>query len=81
MRGASAGGRVFEYIQQKPSISLTGGLTLNSVRGDIELQRLCFAYPTREEQLVLNDLSLRLPAGRVTALCGLSGAGTHTHAL
>ena len=26
-------------------------------------------------QAVLSDLSLTLPAGKVTALCGLSGAG------
>ena len=79
VRGASAGGRVFQYIQQKPSVPLTGGLMLDTVKGDIQLEGLCFAYPTREEQMVLNNLSLSLPAGQVTALCGLSGAGTHTH--
>ena len=29
-------------------------------------------------QVVLDDLSLTLPEGRVTALCGLSGAGKST---
>ena len=29
-------------------------------------------------QVVLEDLSLTLPAGKVTALCGLSGAGKST---
>ncbi len=45
----------------------------------LELSRVSFAYPGRT-QPVLQDVSLRVPAGRTTALVGSSGAGKTTMA-
>lgn len=45
---------------------------------DIVLQHVNFAYPTRPDLKILNDLTLRLPAGKVTAIVGPSGSGKST---
>lgn len=72
-----AGARVFEFMELQPRVPLHAGHTLpkNDICGVIRFEDVTFAYPTREEQAVLKNLSLELPAGKVTALCGLSGAG------
>lgn len=43
--------------------------------GDIELRGLSFEYPMRPGARVIDDVSLVLPRGKVTALVGRSGAG------
>src|SRR5437667_883279 len=43
----------------------------------IRLERVCFAYPGTE-RLVLDDVSLELPAGAVVAIVGENGAGKTT---
>lgn len=45
---------------------------------DIVFERVNFAYPTRPDLKILDDLSLRLPAGKVTAIVGPSGSGKST---
>lgn len=49
-----------------------------SASEDIVLKHVNFAYPTRSHIKVLEDLSLRLPAGKVTAIVGPSGSGKST---
>ncbi|KAI6360454.1 hypothetical protein MCOR25_006739 [Pyricularia grisea] len=46
--------------------------------GAIELQGVSFSYPSRPEQLALSDVNLYFPAGKHTALVGLSGSGKST---
>ena len=80
MKGTSAGARVFEFTDLRPSIPLHGGLRLPiaDLRGEIELKGVTFSYPSRSEQLVLKELDLKILPGKVTALCGLSGSGIIT---
>lgn len=47
-------------------------------RGDITLNAVHFAYPTRPTAEVLQGVSLTLPHGKVTALVGSSGVGKST---
>ncbi|MEU6237976.1 ABC transporter ATP-binding protein [Kitasatospora sp. NPDC047058] len=55
----------------------TGGpLDAGKVRGEIVLDEVTFAYPGRPP--VLEDLSLTIPAGQVTALVGATGSGKTT---
>lgn len=55
----------------------TGGpLDTGKVRGEIVLDDVTFAYPGRPP--VLEDLSLTIPAGQVTALVGATGSGKTT---
>ncbi|MGC4950273.1 ATP-binding cassette domain-containing protein [Streptomyces sp. DT224] len=51
-------------------------LDLSSVRGEIVLEEVTFAYPGRPA--TLDNLSLTVPAGRVTALVGATGSGKTT---
>nr|GLL39213.1 ABC transporter B family member 19-like [Ipomoea trifida] len=48
---------------------------VDSVRGDIELHHVDFAYPSRPDVAVFKDLSLRIRAGKSQALVGASGSG------
>uniref|UniRef100_A0A0E0KMH3 MDR-like ABC transporter n=1 Tax=Oryza punctata TaxID=4537 RepID=A0A0E0KMH3_ORYPU len=72
--------RMFETIQRKPQIDADAesGLVLGKLRGDVDLRNVYFCYPARSEQMVLEDFSLRLPAGTTTALVGESGSGKST---
>ena len=45
---------------------------------DIVLEHVNFAYPTRPDLKVLDDLTLRFPAGKITAIVGPSGSGKST---
>uniref|UniRef100_A0A0C9QRK5 TSA: Wollemia nobilis Ref_Wollemi_Transcript_12661_4895 transcribed RNA sequence n=1 Tax=Wollemia nobilis TaxID=56998 RepID=A0A0C9QRK5_9CONI len=47
----------------------------DAVKGDIELRRVEFRYPTRPEAVVFKGLNLAIPAGRSLALVGRSGTG------
>lgn len=49
-----------------------------SASEDIVLEHVNFAYPTRRNLKILDDVSLRLPAGKVTAIVGPSGSGKST---
>lgn len=49
-----------------------------TLRGDIELNNLDFAYPGRKEVQILNNLSLKITAGEQIALVGASGSGKST---
>ncbi|XP_046860238.1 mitochondrial potassium channel ATP-binding subunit-like [Xenia sp. Carnegie-2017] len=80
IRGISAGSRVFEYMVLKPKISDEDGLCpeLTSMLGEIVFSNVDFEYPTRPGQSVLQGLNLKVPAGHMVALCGLSGSGKST---
>ncbi|KAK3316628.1 P-loop containing nucleoside triphosphate hydrolase protein [Apodospora peruviana] len=49
-----------------------------SASEDIVLQNLNFAYPTRPDLKILDNLNLCLPAGKITAIVGPSGSGKST---
>jgi len=49
-----------------------------SASEDIVLQNVNFAYSTRPDLKILDNLTLTLPAGKVTAIVGPSGAGKST---
>lgn len=49
---------------------------LRLVKGDVEVKGLSFAY--RAEQMVLREVNLLCPGGKVTALVGPSGSGKST---
>ncbi len=58
----------------------TGGVKAPEVSADqdIVLENVNFAYPTRADIKVLDDVSLRFPAGKMTAIVGPSGSGKST---
>lgn len=80
VRGMSAGARVFEFINMKPSVDLDTGkcIPFHSLVGEIEFKNVGFSYPTRPGQVVLHDFSLKIPGGGMVAIVGLSGGGKST---
>ena len=55
--------------ENRPNVKITGS-------ADIYCDRLCFSYPGRVE--LLDNFSLTIPGGKVTALVGKSGCGKST---
>lgn len=68
--GISAGARVQEYINLKPGIPLSGGITIpyHNLMGEIEFKKVRFSYPARPDQVVLDDLDLKIPAAHMVML-------------
>ncbi|KAI7554832.1 ATP-binding cassette multidrug transport protein [Hortaea werneckii] len=79
-RAATAATELFSLIDRVSQIDPLdpAGEKPASFEGSIEISGLDFSYPTRRDVTVLEDFSLRVPAGKVTALVGASGSGKST---
>lgn len=69
-RSAAAAVKLFELIDRKSAIDPHGntGNEPSEILGEIEFSGVTFAYPTRPEVKILDNFSLKAPAGKVTAL-------------
>lgn len=69
-RAASAASQLFKLIDRPSSIDPfdKSGAEPSETTGLVELENVTFAYPTRPGITVLDDFSLTVPAGKVTAL-------------
>lgn len=56
----------------------TSGVRLSDAEGGFEFENISFFYPTRPEVTVLDNVSISVPAGKHTAIVGLSGSGKST---
>ena len=76
---AAGAASIFFTIIDAPQPKTTGdtGPEVSS-QDDIVLENVNFAYPIRPDVKVLDDLSLRFPAGKLTAIVGASGSGKST---
>lgn len=54
------------------------GERLEKVEGSIRLENVKMIYPSRTEVVVMDDVTLDIPAGKTTALVGASGSGKST---
>jgi ATP-binding cassette subfamily B (MDR/TAP) protein 1 len=71
------GGAIFSVID-RPVTEKSAGKTLPNVQGSIELRGIKHVYPSRPEVVVMKNVNLVIPAGKVTALVGASGSGKST---
>ena len=55
-----------------------GKIEPNNIKGKIEFRNVNFAYPTKPEQKVLNNISFTIEPGQSAALVGYSGCGKST---
>lgn len=55
------------------------GLKPEQLEGRIEFENVSFSYPTRPSECVLDNFSLKIPAGKTVALVGPSGGGRFLH--
>jgi ATP-binding cassette subfamily B protein len=76
-RAMASTGRVMNLLDTPIAIP-TGHLALPStqVSGDIVFEKVTFGY--REHSPILKNLSLKIPAGKTTAIVGATGSGKST---
>jgi ATP-binding cassette, subfamily B, bacterial len=74
-RGMASTNRVMDLLDTPIAID-SGHLTLPQARGEIELKDVTFAYSDRST--VVNQLSLKIPAGQTIAIVGATGSGKST---
>jgi len=78
-RAAGAAERTVELLQAPNRIqSPETPQPLTNVSGNIAIDQLCFAYPSRPDVLAIDNLTLTVRAGETLALVGPSGAGKST---
>src|SRR5271157_317044 len=79
-QAAGAAARIGELLAVEPRIAAPAKpLALASpVRGELAFKAVDFAFPGRDEDPVLRDVSIRVAPGEVVAIVGPSGAGKST---
>ncbi|EIT80974.1 multidrug/pheromone exporter, ABC [Aspergillus oryzae 100-8] len=79
-RAATAASELFALIDRQSEINPFDelGYQPDKTTGFIDLYGVRFSYPTRQDVSVLEDFTLNIPAGKVTALVGPSGSGKST---
>ncbi|KAJ5945869.1 ABC multidrug transporter mdr1 [Penicillium verhagenii] len=77
----AAATKIFNTIDRVSPVDPTSseeGIILDHVEGNIELRNVKHIYPSRPDVTVMHDMSLFIPAGKVTALVGPSGSSKST---
>ncbi|EME48597.1 hypothetical protein DOTSEDRAFT_49042 [Dothistroma septosporum NZE10] len=69
---------IMAQIQVESSVERQNLLAPTTCHGDIEVLNLSFAYPSRPDTLVIENVSMTIPGGQMTFLIGRSGSGKST---
>lgn len=77
-RAADSARIMFTIIDAPKPTTSSSSSPVISDQDDIILENVNFAYPARHDVKVLDDLSIRFPAGKNTAIVGSSGSGKST---
>ncbi|XP_023770806.1 ABC transporter B family member 27 isoform X2 [Lactuca sativa] len=79
MKAAGASRRVFQLLDRVSSLAKPGTqCPVGDPDGDVELDDVWFAYPSRPNHMVLKGITLKLRPGSKVALVGPSGGGKTT---
>ena len=76
----AAASKIFSTIDRASPLNPMDdeGEKLEHVEGTVELKNIRMIYPSRAEVVVMEDVNLKVPAGKTTALVGASGSGKST---
>nr|ADZ48235.1 multidrug/pheromone exporter protein [Hevea brasiliensis] len=79
-KGSDAVGSVFAVLDRYTKIEPEGadGLKPEMIMGHVELRDVNFAYPARPDVIIFEGFSIKIEAGKSTALVGQSGSGKST---
>lgn len=79
-KGADSVGSVFAVLDRYSSIDPDDpeGEKPEKITGHIEFQDVDFAYPARPDVIIFRGFSIKIDAGKSTALVGQSGSGKST---
>ncbi|KAJ1921718.1 ATP-binding cassette permease mdl1 [Mycoemilia scoparia] len=80
MKGVGASSRLFSLLERQPTIDIDkkGGAVLDNFQGNIVFENVSFAYPTRPDAKVFNNLNFGIKPGTHVAIAGPSGKGKST---
>ncbi|XP_068654117.1 ABC transporter B family member 25 [Aristolochia californica] len=79
MKAAGASRRVFQLLDRQSSMENSGNMCpIGEKDGDVQLDDVWFAYPSRPNNMILKGITLRLTPGSKVALVGPSGGGKTT---
>ncbi len=59
-------------------LTVDGRVEIQTISGEVAFHHVSFAYPTRKDMMVLNDIDFTVARGEQVALVGPSGAGKST---
>ncbi|PRP78202.1 ATP-binding cassette transporter, subfamily B, member 14, group MDR/PGP protein PpABCB14 [Planoprotostelium fungivorum] len=78
--GRAAAYKIYRTIDRLPPIDIDeeGNKKLENFQGKIRFRNVRFAYPTRPDTVILENLDLTIPAGKTVAFVGQSGSGKST---
>ena len=78
--GLAAAAKIYNTIDRVSCLdpSSDEGGKIDNLVGTIRLENIKHIYPSRPEVVVMEDISLVIPAGKTTALVGASGSGKST---
>jgi len=78
-QGMAALDKIFDLLDTEPDmVDAPGAIDPGTLRGEIEMERVSFAYS--DEDWALRDVDLHVPPGQTLALVGATGAGKSTFA-
>lgn len=79
-KGSDAVASVFAVLDRYTNIEPEDpeGCQPKRITGDIELRNVHFAYPARPDVMIFKGFSIKIEAGKSTALVGQSGSGKST---
>jgi ABC-type multidrug transport system fused ATPase/permease subunit len=79
-RSAAGAEKIFSLWDSEPDIDPKRGddINVDDVRGALRLENVSFHYQMRPDNVVLQEFSLDIPAGKTIALVGRSGGGKST---
>lgn len=67
--------QVLRLLERASDMPLREGLSTGRASGKIEFDSVSFAYPSKLDVKIVDDLSFTIPAGETTAIVGPTGTG------
>lgn len=79
LRASGASERIVEIVEAESDIADSyDAQTLSRAQGDISLNTVSFSYPSRPQDIIIDNMDLDIKAGETIAVVGPSGAGKTT---